>query len=538
MTRREINQAFVALLMGLTVTMLSATVVAAALPRIVADLGGGAASYTWVVTATLLMMTATMPIWGKLADLVSKKLLLQLSLVIFVAGSTLAGLAVSAPMLIAARAVQGIGVGGASALSQVTLAVMVAPRERGRYNGYIGSAWALSTAAGPLIGGVVVDAPWLGWRGCFFVCLPLAIAAFAVLQRTLRLPVEHRPVKIDYLGAVFIVTGVSLVLLWLSLGDTLLGWFTGRGIAVLAGGVALLALAVLVERRAAEPIVPLRLFRNRTVTLAIVASVVTGTTSFGVTLLFSQYFQLGRGQSPTASGLLTVPMVGCLAIAGELAGRSISRTGRWKRLIVAGGVVLCCGLTALSLVTVSTPLPLVGVFLGLTGVGVGMTQQNLILAAQNSVDVHDLGVASSAVGFFRSLGGTAGVSALGAAFASHTGHLVSGGLAAAGLPPDSLGAHGDRIPKLSALPEPVAAVVSHAYGDALGYAFRFAVPLGVLAFVAILLIRETRLRTAEDMAAARAAAQAQRTTPPAAGTGQPTAVPPRLPDQLTPDHLA
>src|SRR5690349_24887769 len=223
MTHREVLEALSGLLLAMFVAMLSSTVVSNALPRIITDLQGSQSGYTWVVVATLLTMTASTPVWGKLADQFSKKLLVQSALVIFVAGSLVAGFAPNMGVLIGARAIQGLGVGGLTALVQVVIASMVSPRERGRYSGYIGAVFALATVSGPLIGGLVVDSP-LGWRGCFFAPLPIAVLAFAVLQRTLHLPVIKRPVSVDYAGAGLIVGGVSILLVWVSLAGTDFDW--------------------------------------------------------------------------------------------------------------------------------------------------------------------------------------------------------------------------------------------------------------------------------------------------------------------------
>ncbi|MBL7495482.1 MFS transporter [Frankia sp. CNm7] len=499
MTQREIDRAVWALVLGLFVTMISATVVSNALPHIIGDLHGSSTDYTWVVATTLLLLTATTPVWGKLADLLDKKMLLMVGLAIFTVGSALGGFAHSPQWLIAARAIQGIGAGGTSALVQVAIAAMVPARERARYNGYTGSAYAISTLSGPLVGGLIVDTPWLGWRWCFFFCVPVAAAALVVLARTLRLPDERRPVNIDYFGAALIPGGVGLLLLWLTLGGDMVEWLSGTGLAMLLGGVAALAIAVVVESRVAEPIVPLRLFRERTIVLAVVGSVATGGVTMTVPMLFSQYFQLGRGLTPTVSGLLTAPMVCGLAVSGNVAGRAIARTGRWKRILVGGALFLIGGLALFSTIRATTPLVAVAAYLALVGVGIGMTQQNLIVAAQNSAPRADLGAASATVSFFRSLGATAGIAALGAMYGDRAAHLISGGLAAAGLPAGSVGT---GVPRLADLPAPVAAVVENAYGDALGQTWLVAVPLAVVTLVAVLLIRETRLHTGDDLEAA------------------------------------
>src|SRR5215213_1214626 len=247
MSHREVLEALSGLLLAMFVAMLSSTVVTNALPRIVTDLEGSQTGYTWVVVATLLTMTATTPIWGKLADLFSKKLLVQVALVIFSAGSLVAGLAPNMEVLIGARAFQGLGVGGLTALVQVVIATMVSPRERGRYSGYIGATFALATVSGPLIGGVIVDTPGLGWRWCFLVGLPFAVAAFVLLQKTLHLPVVRREVHIDYLGAGLIVGGVSLLLVWVSLAGNTFAWTSTTSALLVLVGLAILTAAVYVE---------------------------------------------------------------------------------------------------------------------------------------------------------------------------------------------------------------------------------------------------------------------------------------------------
>lgn len=300
MTHREILKAFTGLLLALLVALLSSTIVSNALPTILADLHGSQSEYTWVVTATLLTSTATTPIWGKLSDLFSKKLLYQIAIVVFTVGSALGGIAQSMPELIAYRALQGIGLGGLQALIQVVIAAMIAPRDRGRYTGYTGAVFAVATVSGPLIGGLIVDSP-LGWRWCFWVCVPLAVVAFIVLGRTLKLPVLKRKVRIDWLGATLLVGGVALLLIWVSLAGGSFGWVSWSSAAYVGGAIVALALAVLVESRVAEPVVPLRLFRNRTFTLSVLASLAVGTAMFGGSVFLGQYYQIARGFSPTHS---------------------------------------------------------------------------------------------------------------------------------------------------------------------------------------------------------------------------------------------
>jgi EmrB/QacA subfamily drug resistance transporter len=498
MTHREVLEALSGLLLAMFVAMLSSTVVTNALPRIVTDLEGSQSGYTWVVVATLLAMTATTPLWGKLADLMSKKVLVQAALVIYTAGSLVAAFAPSMGVLIGGRVIQGLGVGGLTALVQVVIASMVSPRERGRYSGYIGAVFAAATVSGPLIGGLVVDSP-LGWRGCFFVGLPFAVAAFVVLQRKLHLPVVTRDVKIDYLGATLIVGGVSVLLIWVSLAGTQFDWVSTTSALLVAGGAVLVAAALYVEARVAqEPVIPLRLFRDRTTALATAASVMIGVAMFGATVYLSQYFQLARGMSPTEAGLMSIFMVGGLLVSSITSGRIITTTGLWKRWLVGGLVLVVLGFGLLGTVDADTPLAEVAIFMALVGVGLGATMQNLVLAVQNVTSHADLGAASSTVAFFRSLGGSIGVSVLGAMLSHQVARDVADGgarLVAAGVEPPAQQHETSAIPDLSALPAPWRDLYEHAFGTSIGHIFLVAVPFAILALVAVLFIKETPLRT-------------------------------------------
>ncbi|MET3962501.1 EmrB/QacA subfamily drug resistance transporter [Marmoricola sp. OAE513] len=494
MTHREILEALSGLLLAMFVAMLSSTVVSNALPRIVTDLEGSQSGYTWVVVATLLTMTASTPIWGKLADLFNKKVLVQSALVIYVIGSLIAATAPSMGVLIGARAFQGLGVGGLTALVQVVIASMVPPRERGRYSGYIGATFAIATVSGPLIGGLLVDAPGLGWRSCFYVGIPIAAIAFVVLQKTLHLPVVRRQVSIDYLGAGLIVGGVSTLLIWVSLAGNDFGWGSSTSYLLVALGLVLLAAAVYVEARVAkEPIIPVHLFADRTTSLAVIASVFVGVAMFGATVYLSQYFQIARGMSPTHAGLMSIAMVGGLMVSSIVSGRVITATGRWKRFLVGGMVLVVAGLGLLSTIDETTPLVVVGLFMAVVGVGLGSTMQNLVLAVQNNASESDIGSASAVVTFFRSMGGSIGVSALGALLSAQVAEKVTSGLGALGIPTSGHASH--EIPDLSALPGPVRAVFEHAFGSATGELFLVATPFALLALIAVLFIKEVPLRT-------------------------------------------
>ncbi|MFB8771952.1 MFS transporter [Streptomyces broussonetiae] len=506
MTHRQIMEALTGLLLGMFVAILSSTIVSNALPQIIKDLGGGQSAYTWVVTASLLTMTASTPLWGKLADLVSKKLLVQLALVIFVLGSAAAGLSQNPGTLITFRAVQGIGMGGLSSLAQIILAAMISPRERGRYNGYLGATFATAMVGGPLIGGVITDTDWLGWRWCFYVAVPIAVIALVVLQRTLHLPVVKRQVKVDWAGAFLITAAVCLLLIWVTFAGDKYDWASVQTYSMVGGTLVLLALFLLVESKASEPIIPLRLFRNRTITLASLASLFVGIAMFAGTIFFSQYFQLARDKSPTMSGVMTIPMIAGLFVSSTVSGQVITRTGRWKAWLLAGGVLVTGGLGLLGTIRYDTAYWHVGVYMALLGLGVGMMMQNLVLCTQNQVAPSDLGAASSVVNFFRSLGGAVGVSALGAVLSHRiTGHLKDG---LATLDPRyaaELAASGNgtgSIPDMDALPGPLRAVVEGAYGHGIADVFLYAAPIALLALVFSVFIKEVPLRTSSALAQA------------------------------------
>lgn len=503
MTHRQIMEALSGLLLGMFVAILSSTIVSNALPHIIGDLGGGQSAYTWVVTAALLSMTAATPLWGKLADLYSKKALVQIALVIFVLASACAGLSQNPGMLIACRVVQGIGTGGLSALAQIVMAAMISPRERGRYSGYLGATFAVATVGGPLLGGVITDTSWLGWRWCFYVGVPFAVIALIVLQKTLHLPVVKREVKVDWGGASLISAAVSLLLIWVTFAGDKYAWLSWQTYAMVAGSIVLGLLFVLVEAKASQPIIPLRLFRNRTITLASLASLFVGVAMFSGTVFFSQYFQLARDKSPTMSGVMTIPMIGGLFVSSTLSGQFITRTGRWKGWLVSGGVLVTAGLGLLGTIRYDTEYWKTAVFMALLGLGIGMMMQNLVLCTQNQVAPSDLGSASSTVTFFRSLGGAVGVSALGAVMAHRITDYVKDGLAdlspkyAAAM---SASGSSDTIPDMNALPKPLRTVMESAYGHGIADIFLIAAALAAVAFLITLFIKEVPLRTKGGMA--------------------------------------
>ncbi|MCF1596954.1 MDR family MFS transporter [Streptomyces muensis] len=500
MSNRQILQAMSGLMAGMFVAILAGTVVSNALPRIIADLGASQSSYTWVVTAELLAMTATVPLWGKLSDLYNQKLLLQLSLGMFVVGSLLAGFSHDVGLLIFSRVAQGVGAGGLTALAQVVMAAIIPPRRLGRYSGIFGAVFAVGTVAGPLIGGVLVDTSWLGWRWCFFIGVPFALAAIVLLQRTLKLPtVRRREVKIDFLGASLIVTGICALLIWVSLAGNEFDWASWQTAALTSTGVVLLAAAVFVESRVSEPIIPLDIFRNRTITLTTVASLLVGVAMFGGTVFLSQYFQVSLGKSATIAGLMSLPMIMGLLVSSTIAGQLISARGKWKVYLVAGAAIMTAGLGLLSTIGADTHFGLLSIYMAVLGIGVGMLMQNLVLAAQNDVPAAELGAATSVLSFFRSMGGTIGTSVLGAILANRVTDEITKSLKEAGTPPGAGQSAGHGVPDMSTLPAPMRDIVENAYGVATADLFLIATPFAALALLAVLFIKEKPLKTTSGM---------------------------------------
>lgn len=510
MTRRETLEALSGILLGVFVSLLATTITSTALPRIVADLGGSQHSYTWVVTAMLLTMTVSTPLWGKLADLVNRKALIQVALVVTVVSAAAAGFSHDMSTLITFRALQGIGAGGLMSLATVLLSDIISPRERGRYMGLMGAVMAVAQIGGPLLGGVITDS-FLGWRWTFFVGVPFAVAALIVLHKTLHLPARaQRRVTIDYLGATLIAVGVALLLVWVTFAGDRFGWASWQTAAMVGAAVVSLAAVVLVERKVAEPIIPLHLFRNRTFVLSIIASAAVGVAMFGTAVFLSQYLQLARGKTPTEAGLQTIPMVVGTMLGGIVLGRIISRTGRYKAIMVGGAALLTLSLLGMSTIGTHTSFVIISVYLFGLGLSVGALMQNLVLATQNTLDVREMGAGTAAVAFFRSLGGAIGVSVLGAVLASTVKHDLAAGLATLGVPVSAVGGSADAVPDTSQLPAPVVDVVAGAYTDGITGIFLIAVPMALVALVAICLVREVPLgdrsgiQQARDLTAAEA----------------------------------
>ena len=499
MTRRQVLESLSGILLGMFVSVIAMSVVSSSLPKIVTDLAGSQSSFTWVVVATLLTSTITVPIWGKLADLYNRKTLVQIALTVSVLSAAAAGFSQDVTQLIAARAFQGIGAGGLQALSVLLIADIVSPRERGKYMGLVGAFMGVGMVGGPILGGFLTDT--ISWRWNFFVGLPFAILSIITLQATLKLPKRQRGrAKVDILGATLIAAGIASLLLWITFAGTKYDWISWQTAAMVGGALIALAAAVVVELRVPEPLIPMHLFRNRTLVLSVIGSVSVGVAMFGTSVFLSQYMQLARGKTPTESGLLTIPMVAGMFLTSTVVGQIITRTGRYKPFMVAGGISLTTGLVLLSTIDYRTSLVLVSIYLVLLGAGVGMLMQNMVLATQNTLHIKDSGSGTAVVAFFRSLGGAMGVSALGALMASRVKNgitdgfaAIAGDLAKSDVDLSELSASGSSLPDLTTMPPLVRDVIERAYGDGIADLFLFATPLAVIALICVILMREVPL---------------------------------------------
>ncbi|MGK5671453.1 MDR family MFS transporter [Micromonospora sp. URMC 106] len=502
--RRQLRLLMFGLMTGMLLAALDQTIVGTALPTIVGELGG-INHYSWVVTAYLLASTASTPLYGKMADLYGRRPVFLFSIGTFLLGSLLAGLSQDMTQLIATRGIQGLGAGGLMTLAFTIISDVVAPRDRGRYQGLFGAVFGLSSVAGPLVGGYFAETDW---RWIFYVNVPLAILAIVVCSRVMRLiPFTRRDHAIDWLGAALLVAGVSCLLLALSWGGNEYAWGSGVIVGLLAGGAVLGVLFVLQEARVAEPILPLRLFRSATFALANSAGFVLGLVMFGSIIFIPLYLQIVKGASPTRSGLLMLPMMAGIIVTSVLTGRAMSRIGRYKWFPVAGAAVLLVGTLLFTRLEVGTSLWVAFGFMVVIGVGLGLCMQSLILAVQNAVSTRDLGAGTSSATFFRSLGGSFGVAILGAVLSSRLTSELADRLpgAIAQLPPQqqaAVAASGGADVSINdpatvlALPAPVRAAVQAAFVESLHLVFLTAGLIAIVAVLVTLALPNEKLRGA------------------------------------------
>jgi EmrB/QacA subfamily drug resistance transporter len=493
-SHRQIVVILFGVMAGMLLAALDQGIVGTALPRIVSDLGG-LDRLSWVVTAYLLTSTAATPLWGKISDLYGRRLIFQIAIGIFLVGSALSGLSQNMSQLIGFRALQGIGGGGLFAIALSIIGDVIPPRERGRYQGYFGAVFGVSSIAGPLLGGWFTDGP--GWRWIFYINLPVGFAALMITSAVLRMPVTRRQHRIDYLGAATIVAAVSCLLLYLDWRGNEFGWTEPAALVLLAGFLLLSALFVLVEVRSPEPIIPMRLFRNSVFSVSNIYGFLAGVAMFGAIIFLPIYLQAVKGFSPTASGLALLPAIVGIFSTSISSGQLITRTGRYKIYPVIGAVVLAFAMFLLSTLAVDTPFWQVALYEYLFGAGLGFTLQTIVTAIQNAVEFRDMGAATSSATFFRQMGGSIGAAVFGAVLSSRLAHYLAERFAQAGLEPGAgaAGVDANNVQAIQRLTGPVRGLVLGGFTDALDDVFLVGVPFIVLAFLVSLFLKEVPLRT-------------------------------------------
>jgi EmrB/QacA subfamily drug resistance transporter len=488
------NIIFVAVLLGMSLAALDQTIVATALPTVVADLGG-AGHQSWVVTSYLLASTIVTAIVGKLGDLFGRKTVFQAAVLFFLAGSVLCGLAGSMTMLVAARALQGIGGGALMVTAMAVIGEVIPLRERGRYQGALGAVFGVTTVIGPLLGGFFTD--HLTWRWAFWINIPVAVVVFFVAAAAIpTLARSSRPV-IDYAGIVFVALGASGLTLATSWGGSTYPWSSPVIIGLFAASTVALAIFVWVETRVAEPILPIRLFASPVFTVCCILGFIVGFAMLGALTFLPTFMQFVNGVSATESGLRTLPMVAGMLITSIGSGNLVGRTGRYKVFPVAGTATMAVAFLLLSRMDAATPTWQQSVYLFVLGTGIGLCMQVLILVVQNTSSFADLGVATSGVTFFRTIGSSFGAAIFGSLFANFLAGGIGPALAAAGAPPRAA----ESPQALHALSPEMAAPIVDAYADSLGKVFLCAMPVAVVGFIVSLFLKEVRLRDVETASA-------------------------------------
>jgi EmrB/QacA subfamily drug resistance transporter len=503
------------LMTGMLLAALDQTIVSTALKSIVEDFNG-LDHYTWVVTAYLLTSTASTPLYGKISDLYGRRIVFQFAIVTFLIGSLLAGASQNMTQLIATRALQGLGAGGLMALTFVIIGDIVPPRERGRYQGYFGAVWGLSSVAGPLLGGFFSDHATIlgvtGWRWIFYINIPFGIAALAITSAVLHIPKVKREHSIDYLGALLLVASVTLTLLSVSVYGPQNGWTDSRTVIYLAAGLLLATAFIYWEGKAQEPIIPLRLFKNHTFTLTSILGAIIGAGMFGAIVMLPLYMQVVKGYSATSAGLKLIPLMLGIVSTSIVSGKLITKHGHYKRYPIMGTALMTLGILAMYSLQIDTPYWQLSIYAIMVGAGLGLSMQTIVIALQNAVEFKDMGVATSSNTFFRSLGSVFGTALFGAILTNRLSHYLASNFAdlasknpaaAAAVDPAKLEAIQSNTSIIKTLPAQVQTAVLDAFVHSFHIVFLVAAPVVAVGFFVALFLRETPLRTNADYAAAR-----------------------------------